>query len=155
MPVLGARLDREVAEALELDVTGGEQDWDERVWRRMVGMRAVDVVQPDVCYLGGLTKALRVAALAGAADIRCTPHAANHSLVLVFTLHLLGALENAGPYVEFSIEPDRDYPWQVGMYEPRQDVVDGMVSIPAGPGWGVEISRDWLSRSEHRSSTLD
>jgi L-alanine-DL-glutamate epimerase-like enolase superfamily enzyme len=146
---------REVAETLELDVTGGEQDWDERVWRRMVGMRAVDVVQPDVCYLGGLTKALRVAALAGAADIRCTPHAANHSLVLVFTLHLLGALENAGPYVEFSIEPDRDYPWQVGMYEPRQDVVDGMVSIPSGPGWGVEISRDWLSRSEHRSSTLD
>ena len=52
MPVLGARLDPEVAEALELDVTGGEQDWDERVWRRMVGMRAVDVVQPDVCYLG-------------------------------------------------------------------------------------------------------
>ena len=146
---------REVAEALELDVTGGEQDWDERVWRRMVGMRAVDVVQPDVCYLGGFTKALRVAALAGAADIRCTPHAANHSLVLVFTLHLLGALENAGPYVEFSIEPDRDYPWQVGMYEPRQDVVDGMVSIPTGPGWGVEISRGWLSRSEHRSSTLD
>lgn len=146
---------REVAEALELDVTGGEQDWDERVWRRMVGMRAVDVVQPDVCYLGGFTKALRVAALAGAADIRCTPHAANHSLVLVFTLHLLGALENAGPYVEFSIEPDRDYPWQVGMYEPRQEVVDGMVSIPTGPGWGVEISRDWLSRSEHRSSTLD
>jgi len=146
---------REVAEALELDVTGGEQDWDERVWRRMVGMRAVDVVQPDVCYLGGFTKALRVAALAGAADIRCTPHAANHSLVLVFTLHLLGALENAGPYVEFSIEPDRDYPWQVGMYEPRQEVVDGMVSIPTEPGWGVEISRDWLSRSEHRSSTLD
>jgi len=146
---------REVAEALELDVTGGEQDWDERVWRRMVGMRAVDVVQPDVCYLGGFTKALRVAALAGAADIRCTPHAANHSLVLVFTLHLLGALENAGPYVEFSIEPDRDYPWQVGMYEPRQEVVDGMVSIPTGPGWGVEISPDWLSRSEHRSSTLD
>ena len=146
---------REVAEALELDVTGGEQDWDERVWRRMVGMRAVDVVQPDVCYLGGFTKALRVAALAGAADIRCTPHAANHSLVLVFTLHLLGALENAGPYVEFSIEPDRDYPWQVGMYEPRREVVGGMVSIPTGPGWGVEISPDWLSRSEHRSSTLD
>lgn len=145
---------REVAEALELDVAGGEQDWDERVWRRMVEMRAVDVVQPDVCYVGGLTKALRVAAWAGAADIRCTPHSANHSLVLVFTLHLLAALENAGPYVEFSIEPDRDYPWQVGMYEPRQEVVDGTVSIPAGPGWGVEISHDWLSRSEHRSSTL-
>ena len=146
---------REVATALSLDVAGGEQDWDERVWRRMIEMRAVDVVQPDVCYVGGLTRALRVAELARAAGLSCTPHSANHSLVLVFTLHLLGAIENAGPYVEFSIEPDADYPWQVGMYEPRSEVVAGMVSVPAGPGWGVEISPDWLSRSEHRISTLD
>lgn len=146
---------REVARALALDVAGGEQDWDERVWRRMIELRAVDVVQPDVCYVGGLTKALRVAGLARAAGLPCTPHAANHSLVLVFTLHLLGAIENAGQYVEFSIEPDADYPWQVGMYEPRPEVVEGMVSVPAGPGWGVEISPDWLSRAEHRVSAAD
>jgi L-alanine-DL-glutamate epimerase-like enolase superfamily enzyme len=146
---------REVTQALDLDVTGGEQDWDQRVWRAMIETRAVDVVQPDVCYAGGLTRALRVAAMARAAGLPCTPHSANHSLVMVFTLHLVGAISNAGPYVEFSIEPDRDYPWQVGMYEPRPEVVDGMVSIPAGPGWGVEISPEWLSRSEHRVSTLD
>jgi L-alanine-DL-glutamate epimerase-like enolase superfamily enzyme len=146
---------REVTNALSLDVTGGEQDWDERVWRRMTETRAVDVVQPDVCYVGGFTKALRVAALARAAGLSCTPHSANHSLVLVFTLHLVGAIENAGPYVEFSIEPDADYTWQVGMYEPRPEVADGMVSIPAGPGWGVEISPEWLSRSEHLVSSVD
>jgi len=146
---------REVAEALELDVTGGEQDWDLGVWRRMVAMRAVDVVQPDVCYVGGLTRALCVAALAGAAGLPCTPHSANHSLVLVFTLHLMASITNAGRYVEFSIEPDADYPWQAEMYEPRPEVVDGMVRVPAGPGWGVEISPEWLSRSEHRISRLD
>ncbi len=146
---------REVATALSLDVAGGEQDWDERVWRRMIELRAVDVVQPDVCYVGGLTRALRVAELARAAGLPCTPHSANHSLVLVFTLHLLGAIQNAGPYVEFSIEPDADYPWQLGMYEPRPEVVDGMVSVPAGPGWGVEISPAWLSRSEHRITAPD
>ena len=75
--------------------------------------------------------------------------------MLVFTLHLLGAIENAGPYVEFSIEPDEDYPWQSGMYEPRPQVVDGRVEIPAGPGWGVEISEDWLSRAQHRTTALD
>jgi L-alanine-DL-glutamate epimerase-like enolase superfamily enzyme len=145
---------REVAEALELDVAGGEQDWDLGVWRRMVATRAVDVVQPDVCYVGGLTRALRVAALAHAAELTCTPHAANHSLVLVFTLHLLAAIANPGPYVEFSIEPDADYPWQVGMYEPRPEVFDGSISLPQGPGWGVEISAEWLSRSEHRVNGL-
>ena len=145
----------EVTQTLDLDVTGGEQDWDQGVWRRMVDTRAVDVVQPGVCYVGGFTRALRVAALAAAPGLRWIPHSANHSLVLVFALHLLAASENAGPYVEFSIEPDDDYPWQVGMYAPRPVVVDGIVRVPSGPGWGVEISREWLSRSEHRISTLD
>jgi L-alanine-DL-glutamate epimerase-like enolase superfamily enzyme len=146
---------REVAEALELDVAGGEQDWDLGIWHRMVDIRAVDVVQPDVCYVGGLTRALRVAGLARDAGLACTPHSANHSLVLVFTLHLVASIANAGPYVEFSIEPDDDYPWQAGMYEPRPTVVDGKLELPPGPGWGVEISPDWLARSEHRISRLD
>jgi L-alanine-DL-glutamate epimerase-like enolase superfamily enzyme len=141
---------REVTEALELDVAGGEQDWDEGVWRAMIDTRAVDVVQPDVLYTGGFSNALRIAGRAAAAGLPCTPHSANHSLVLVFTLHLLAAIGNAGPYVEFSIEPDEDYSWQVGMYEPRPIVVDGRVSVPDGPGWGVEISREWLARAEHR-----
>ena len=146
---------RSVTQALELDVTGGEQDWDPGVWRSMVSTRAVDVVQPDVCYVGGFTRALRVASLAAAAGLPCTPHSANHSLVLVFTLHLLSAIENPGPYVEFSIEPDADYPWQVGMYEPRPEVVSGRVRVPEGPGWGVEVSPEWLARTEHRISSID
>jgi L-alanine-DL-glutamate epimerase-like enolase superfamily enzyme len=145
---------REVTRALELDVAGGEQDWDLRVWRQMVETRVVDVVQPDVCYVGGMTRAIRVAALAQTAGLLCTPHAANQSLVLVFTLHLLGAIENAGPYVEFSIEPDEYYPWQKAMYEPRPRVAGGVVQIPEGPGWGVEISLEWLARTEHRITAI-
>lgn len=146
---------RVVTQALMLDVTGGEQDWDPRVWRTMIDTAVVDVVQPDVCYIGGFTRALRIASRAESASLRCTPHSANHSLVLVFALHLLTAIGNPGPYVELSIEPDADYPWQVGMYEPRPEVVDGMVSVPDGPGWGVEISTEWLARSEHRISRGD
>lgn len=141
---------REVTEALDVDVAGGEQDWDETVWQAMIDTRTVDVVQPDVCYAGGLTNALRVAELASRAELPCTPHSANHSLVLVFTLHLLAAIDNAGPYVEFSIEPDDDYRWQAGMYDPRPRVVDGQVRVPSGPGWGVEISDEWLARADRR-----
>jgi Zn-dependent alcohol dehydrogenase len=56
----------EVAAALDLDVTGGEQDCLLTTWRRMLSLRAVDVAQPDVCYLGGLTRTLRVAQMAAA-----------------------------------------------------------------------------------------
>jgi L-alanine-DL-glutamate epimerase-like enolase superfamily enzyme len=142
----------EVAAALDVDVAGGEQDCLLPAWRRMLELHAVDVVQPDVCYVGGMTRALRVAELARAAGLEVVPHSANLTLVTVFALHLLGAIENAGRYVELSIEPDSYYPWQRAIFEPDLAVRDGMVEIPSGPGWGVEIREDWLAQAEHRVS---
>ena len=120
----------------------------------MIAMRAVDVVQPDVCYLGGLTRTLRVAAMAQAAGLPVTPHSANLSMVTVFTLHMVGAIAGAGPYVEFSIEGTDYYPWQDGIFAPALVVRDGKVRIPAGPGWGVEIRPAWLDRATRQSSEL-
>ena len=121
----------------------------------MIEMRAVDVVQPDVCYIGGLTRTLKVAEMALQAGIPCTPHSANLSLVTVFTLHLMGALENAGPYVEFSIEGPEYYPWQYDIYEPALVVKDGKVQIPEAPGWGIGINPDFLEKTKYQISTLN
>ncbi len=146
---------KRVTEALTIDVTGGEQDWDLATWQRMVDLRVVDVVQPDVMYLGGLWRTLRVVDLAAAAGLPCTPHSANLSLVTVCTMHLLGAIPNAGKYLELSIEGPDYYPWQIGLFagDPFA-VTDGHVEIPAGPGWGVEVSPDWLNRAAHLRTDL-
>jgi L-alanine-DL-glutamate epimerase-like enolase superfamily enzyme len=142
-----------VTEALDLDVTGGEQDCYMPVWRRIIGERVVDVVQPDVCYMGGVVRTLRVARLAQAAGLPCTPHSANWSMVTLFTMHLLGAIPNAGPYLEFSIEGPDYYPWQEGLFRNSPyRIEDGHVVIPNTPGWGVEIDPDWLARSTRQVS---
>jgi L-alanine-DL-glutamate epimerase-like enolase superfamily enzyme len=146
---------KEVKEALTLDVTGGEQDCDLTLWRFMIDMRAVDVVQPDVCYMGGVNRTLKVVEMAQRAGMLVTPHAANQSMVTVFTLHLMGAIQNAGPYVEFSIEGEDYYPWDRGLYEPALVARDGKVQIPDQPGWGVEISKNWLDKAQYQKSELD
>ena len=145
-----------VTEALSLDVTGGEQDWDLATWQRMIDLRAVDIVQPDVMYMGGLTRTLTVARMAQHAGLPVTPHSANLSLVTMCTMHLLGAIPNAGKYLEFSIEGADYYPWQQDLFlgDPYR-VVDGHVTIPAEPGWGVEINPQWLARAAYRSATLE
>lgn len=140
--------------ALKIDVAGGEQDCSLSTWRRIIEMRAFDIVQPDICYVGGLSRTLRVAAMAQKAGLPCTPHSANLSLVTVFTLHMMGAIENAGPYVEFSIEGTDYYPWQVGIYNPVLEAHDGKVQIPDAPGWGVEINEEWLAGAKHQISEL-
>ncbi len=142
---------KQVTDAMDrLDVTGGEQDCDLTIWRRMIDMRAVDVVQPDICYLGGLSRTLRVAKMAREANLPCTPHSANLSLVTVFTLHMMGAIENAGPYVEFTIEGPDYYPWQDGIYQPALIARDGKVQIPEDPGWGVRINQGWLDQAQYQ-----
>ena len=142
----------EVTRAAKVPVAGGEQDYDLQQWRRMIGMRAVDIVQPDICYIGGLTRALAVAEWAHEAGLPCVPHSANLSLVTVFTLHMMGAIANAGPHIEFSIEPT---PWTDGLFTPALQVRDGKVAIPGGPGWGVEISPAWLEGAAHQGSELE
>ena len=73
----------------------------------------------------------------------------------IFTLHMMGAIEAAGPYVEFSIETEDYYPWQFGLYEPFPVAADGKVAIPAEPGWGVRINSDWLDQAQYQQSELE
>ena len=146
---------RQVTQTLSLDVTGGEQDWDLPTWQRMMDQQVVDIVQPDVMYMGGLTRTLAVARMAAERGIACTPHSANLSLVTLCTMHLLGAIPNAGKYLELSIEGPDYYPWQQDLFlgDPYA-VQGGKVQIPAQPGWGVEINPAWLARATYQSSVL-
>ncbi|MGA3157801.1 MAG: mandelate racemase/muconate lactonizing enzyme family protein [Steroidobacteraceae bacterium] len=144
---------RQVTAALSIDVTGGEQDWDLATWARMIETRTVDIVQPDVMYMGGIGRTLKVARMAADAGIPCTPHSANLSLVTLCTMHLLGAIPNAGKYLELSIEGGDYYPWQDGLFLGDPFAVrDGCVQIPASPGWGVTINPEWLERAQYQLS---
>ena len=119
----------------------------------MIEMRAVDVVQPDVCYLGGLTRTLRVVPWRRRAGLPVTPHSANLSLVTVFTLHLMGAIEGAGPYVEFSIEGADYYPWQDGLFTPALVARDGKVRIRTGRDGAWRSTRlGWRARPTSAAS---
>ena len=147
---------KQVTDALDLDVTGGEQDCDLATWRQMIAIGAVNVAQPDLCYVGGLSRALRVAKMADAAGMICTPHSANLSMVTMFTMHFLKAISNAGPYLELSIEGPDYYPWQQDLFvgDPFA-VTDGQVTVKAEPGWGVTINPVWLEKARYRKSELD
>ena len=144
---------KEVRDALALDVAGGEQDCEFTAWSQMIGMGAVDIIQPDVMYLGGMTRSLNVARMGAAAGLACTPHSANLSLVTLCTMHLIAAIENAGKYLELSIEGRDYYPWQDDLFvEDPYEVENGCVQISDRPGWGVDINPAWLERAQYKVS---
>ena len=147
---------KEVADALDIEVSGGEQDCMLENWRLMIKDRVVDILQPDICYLGGLSRSLRVARMAEAAGMPVTPHSANLTMVTLFTMHYLRAIPAAGKYLEYSIEGEDYYPWQEGLFvnDPYK-VRDGRAEVTDAPGWGIEISPSWLENARYQVSTLE
>jgi L-alanine-DL-glutamate epimerase-like enolase superfamily enzyme len=146
---------KQVTDRLDIDVTGGEQDCDLPTWKRMIDMRAVDIVQPDILYIGGISRTLRVVEMAMKANLPVTPHCANWSLVTLFTMHLLRAIPNAGKYLEFSIEGADYYPWQQDLYVNfPYDIESGQARVTEAPGWGVEINPEWLAKARYQISEI-
>lgn len=150
---------KEVTDALAdlpLDVTGGEQDHDIHHWRRMIAMGAVNILQPDVMYMGGMHRTLELCAMGDAAGYKITPHCANLSMVTLFTMHLLRAIPNAGKYLEFSIEGPEYYPWQQELFvKSPYDITDGRATVTDEPGWGVELNPEWLARARYQVSEAE
>lgn len=142
---------REVRDTLDIKVSGGEQDNYLPAWDYMMASRVVDIAQPDLCYVGGVVRALQVAEIAERHDTPVVFHAANPTLVTLFSLHVMSALPNAGPFCEFCIEEAESYEAGLGsLFAPGYRVEDGAVTLSDEPGWGVRINPDWLEGASYR-----
>ena len=94
--------------------------------------------------------------MARKAGLSVTPHCANWSMVTLFTMHLLRAIPNAGKYLEFSIEGRDYYPWQEELFVASPYLIEnGQARVTNAPGWGVEISPNWLAKSTYQISKMD
>lgn len=139
----------EVRAAGGIAIAGGEQDYLLPSWRRLVGLPALDICQPDIGYVGGFHRALTVARLADAAGLACTSHVSNHSALLVFAMHLLSAIARPWSHLEYSL--DRAPSFEGLLCDPPT-VRDGRLPPPHGPGWGLTFEPFRLARMERRAS---
>ncbi|MFP4354045.1 MAG: mandelate racemase/muconate lactonizing enzyme family protein [Phycisphaerae bacterium] len=143
---------RQVSQALDIRVSGGEQDNYMPAWEAMIDTGVVDIVQPDICYLGGICRTLEVARRAAARGLPCVPHSANRTMVTVYALHLMASIEKPQKYLEYSIETT---PWSDNVLTPELEVIDGQLRIPDRPGWGYQPHPDFLARAETRTSRAE
>jgi L-alanine-DL-glutamate epimerase-like enolase superfamily enzyme len=125
-----------VAKALDLPVAGGEQDWGLPRFQEMLQKEAVDIVQPDIIKAGGFLVCKKIAHLAEAFGAACTPHQ-TQPFGTVANLHFAASTPNCRFSQEYSIE---DHPLRESLFTtPVLEVKDGHLTVPEGPGIGVEI----------------
>jgi L-alanine-DL-glutamate epimerase-like enolase superfamily enzyme len=129
-----------VADALKIPVAGGEQEFSEYGFRWLIRNRALDVVQPDLHYHGGYIRSMRVAKMAHAAGLLCTPHMSGSGLGYLDVSHFVSCLPNPAAYHEF--KGDTDIP--VSCETSSLKCEAGVVRVPSGPGFGITIDRSFV-----------
>jgi D-galactarolactone cycloisomerase len=148
----------EVRRALSMPITGGEHLGSLDAFREYVGRRVVDVLQPDVANCGGLGAARRIAALAQAFHVRVFPHVWGTPVAVAAGLHFAAILPSTPPTMtptplaqeplfEFDSTP---HPIRDAMLTDDLRPRDGWLTIPDGPGLGVEVDPEVLRRFDAR-----
>ncbi len=134
---------REVNQALDMPVAGGEQDASLPRFNWMLRKRAVSVVQPDLYYVGGFVRLARVARMATAAGVPLTQHSSCAGALAAGMLHFAAAFDNLGGFQEYRID-EPDEPW----CSPAIRVKQGKVQVPEGSGLGLAVDAAFLGRAE-------
>ena len=139
---------KQVAEALPLPVALGEQEYSLHGFRWLIANDAIQIVQPDNYYFGGMIRSVKVALMADAFGKTCTPHMSGGGLGFLYMVHFVSVLPNATPYHEFK-GLGTNVPFECKTSPLK--VVDGKILVPTGPGLGVDIDPAFLAK--HRPVT--
>lgn len=159
-PVAPEDLDgyRELRAGLSVNISGGEAEFGRWGWRSILENRGLDIAQPEVCALGGITEYLRVLALCHAHFTPVINHVWGSAVAVATNLQLLaamppmpGGLHPWEPMLEFDTTENK-FRDQL-LAEPlniQKQVAEsgGFVSIPSGPGLGIEPNLDFIKAYE-------
>jgi len=134
-----------VTDALEVPIAGGEQEPSMHGFRWLIHNNALDIVQPDIFYFGGMIRSMKVAKMAAARGKTCTPHISGSGLGYLYMMHFVSAVPNAGPYHEF-----KGFNNALPIDCPTSDLSSdgGKVKVPTGPGLGLTIDPDFIDKHE-------
>ncbi|XDA99078.1 mandelate racemase/muconate lactonizing enzyme family protein [Sulfitobacter sp. LCG007] len=128
--------------ASHIPVAMGESECTRFDFRDIVVSRAADILQPDPAFCGGITEAMRIAALASAFNLRLAPHLWAGAPAFFAGLHVIAAAP-AGFIVEFSLGAN---PMIHDLSRQPVAVRDGMIAVPELPGLGLDMNIDMIAR---------
>jgi L-alanine-DL-glutamate epimerase-like enolase superfamily enzyme len=135
---------KKVADALDIKIAFGEQNSSLWQFQWMIENRVMDVVQPDLNYNGGFTRAARVARMARKANMWICPHNTQTGAASVNILQFAASTPNIGPYMEYVHRSEaKPESW----YKPNFAIKNGVLPLPPGPGMGLEFDPDFIKKA--------
>jgi L-rhamnonate dehydratase len=142
-PVIADDIDgyAEIRRSVSTPISGGEHEFTRYGFRELIQRRAVDILQPDVNRIGGITEAVKIWGLAAAFGLPVIPHAGQmHNYHLVMS-HLNSPMaEYLPPKGGGGILDDDTLFYEIFVGEPIAS--DGYINLGDRPGIGLELNMD-------------
>lgn len=134
-PVLPDKIESyaRIRKAIRIPVAGGEHEYTRWGFQALIEAEALDILQPDIYWTGGLTEAVKICALASAHDLQVIPH----GLSVPASVQLIAAQPpNVCPLLEYLVKFN-----EVRQFFEKDPIrpKGGVVTLPKEPGLGVTL----------------
>lgn len=137
---------KELAHVATMPIALGERLYSRWDFKRILSEGYVDIIQPDPSHAGGITETRKIAAMAEAYDVALALHCPLGPIALAANLQI-----DAGCYNAFIQEQSLGIHYNAANdlldYVSNPEVFayeDGMVTIPTGPGLGIEVNEAYV-----------
>ena len=131
-----------VAARSPVPIATGERLVDRAEFDELFRLRAVSIAQPDICHVGGLLEAKKIAAMAEAASIGVAPHNPLGPIAGVAALHFAVSTPNH----VIQEEMVGAVPWYFEVVRGPIRMIDGCWQVPDAPGLGIEVDEAACAR---------
>jgi L-alanine-DL-glutamate epimerase-like enolase superfamily enzyme len=122
-----------------IPICSGENLYTNRGFRPYLEAGALDVASVDVIW-NGFHQAKKIADLAETFEVNCAPHNYYSHLATFISAQWCAAIPNVR-ILEVDVD---DVPWRETLTTAAPQIENGVLTIPSGPGWGVDVNEDVL-----------
>lgn len=142
-PVPSDNLDAlaKVAENVRVPLATGERIYTRWGFRPLLERQIVDVIQPDVCHVGGILECRKIAAMAEAYDVPIAPHNPNGPVGMAAAVQVAACTPNF-----LALESTHARAWQWELLDHPLEIREGYVELPTAPGLGIELNEAGLKK---------
>ena len=139
----------DLKQGLNCTLATGESLYNRNEFLRLLQVKGADIIQPDICVVGGISEMRRIATLAEAHFVSIAPHNPMGPLATAVNVHFSAAQQNFR-ILEYRLPKGQCYVYGGTDLEKREDETryvvdpylpkDGYLELrPDRPGWGVEM----------------
>ena len=132
-----------LSQATDIRIATGERLSTRYQFRDLIERGKVDVIQPDVGRVGGISEFRKVAFISQMFEIPCVPHAWSSDILLAATLHINASIPNGGIFQEFCLS---GRPLRKDLVREPLQLQDGCLVVPEKAGLGIELNEDTVDK---------